>query len=99
MLKSTFIMFLEVYCQNKTISANNNKPCSYNLHDLGFAGILWDFGGETISFHQVHFRKACPRNDTYREGAPGWKQWLCSPTGMVHLKAQARRLALTTESL
>lgn len=43
MLKSTFIMFLEVSCQSKTISAKNNVLSPYNLHNLGFLGILWDF--------------------------------------------------------
>ena len=49
MFKSTFIMLLGVYCQDKTISAKNNMPHPYNLHDFGFAGnFVGFFWGETI---------------------------------------------------
>lgn len=43
MLKSSFVMFLEAYCQTKTISAKNNILPPYNLHDWGSLGILWVF--------------------------------------------------------
>lgn len=45
MLKSTFIMFLEAYCQSTIISAKNNILTPCNLQDLGFAWNFVDFWG------------------------------------------------------
>lgn len=43
MLKSTFIMFLEVTA--RLFLPKNNMPLPYNLHNLGFAGNFVGFFG------------------------------------------------------
>lgn len=90
-------MFLDIYCQNKTISAKSNIPHPYNLHDFGFAGNFVGFLGVKLIPTKFIFRKNVPEMNTYtvRE-PPGWKQWpFNSYRGEASSKTLAHRLSST----
>ena len=70
MLKSTFIMFLELTARLQLFLPKITyflQPTRFGVY-LEFCGLS---GSETISSHQVHFQKECAINeDVSREGVP-----------------------------